>query len=287
VRATGSGMGCPDWPKCFGLWIPPTQLNELPTNYARIYGEKLKGEVVFNPYKTWIEYLNRLAGVLVGLFSFICTLLAFRFYFRSHRPIFYACFAALILIILEGWLGSKVVSSELNPYLITLHMLLAVVIMGLLLFAVLETFKMEGRLDFMVFSRENSFLVLIIILMCLAQVVFGTQIREGIDLAEQTMVSKLRLDWVNSQRGKVWFHGGFSFIIFISMVFLSIKSKSYASLVKKSANFTLLLTGISIVSGAILGFMGLPAVLQPVHLVLSVCILSGLFVLYYFYLDHK
>jgi heme a synthase len=66
VRSTGSGMGCPDWPKCFGRMIPPTQASELPFNYQEIYKEKLHGQVEFNPTKTWIEYLNRLLGALTG-----------------------------------------------------------------------------------------------------------------------------------------------------------------------------------------------------------------------------
>ena len=70
VRGTGSGMGCPDWPKCFGRWVPPTEISQLPANYQEIYGAKLKGEIEFNPVKTWIEYVNRLVGVLSGFFVF-------------------------------------------------------------------------------------------------------------------------------------------------------------------------------------------------------------------------
>ena len=78
VRSTGSGMGCPDWPKCFGRYIPPTQASELPFNYQEIYKEKLHGQVEFNPTKTWIEYLNRLLGALTGVFVVITTFLAYK-----------------------------------------------------------------------------------------------------------------------------------------------------------------------------------------------------------------
>src|SRR4028119_1014324 len=99
VRSTGSGMGCPDWPKCFGTWVPPTAVSQLPPNYKEIYTEQRVAknqriaktldqlgfeevaaqifahptqyvETDFNATKTWIEYLNRLLGALIGVFIF-------------------------------------------------------------------------------------------------------------------------------------------------------------------------------------------------------------------------
>src|ERR1700744_5135583 len=91
VRSTGSGMGCPDWPKCFGRYIPPTNSSELPKDYKSKYvaGNIAKNQRCartldvfgysdlakriredksilvpeeFNAAKTWPEYVNRLLG---------------------------------------------------------------------------------------------------------------------------------------------------------------------------------------------------------------------------------
>jgi len=65
VRTTQSGMGCPDWPKCFGRWIPPTNASELPPDFEK-YLRKQDIDHTFNVYHTWIEYFNRLLGALLG-----------------------------------------------------------------------------------------------------------------------------------------------------------------------------------------------------------------------------
>uniref|UniRef100_UPI0023544FC4 COX15/CtaA family protein n=1 Tax=Maribacter polysiphoniae TaxID=429344 RepID=UPI0023544FC4 len=105
VRMTGSGMGCPDWPKCFGLLIPPTEESQLQWKPGQSYH---KGQVIilneslqvakvdftsgnelklnhwepytkhdyaeFNPWHTWIEFVNRLFGALAGLGTLVLAL---------------------------------------------------------------------------------------------------------------------------------------------------------------------------------------------------------------------
>ena len=84
VRASGSGMGCPDWPTCFGQWVPPTSEAQLPANYQEIYAARGYAETRFNVVKTWTEYLNRLLGVSIGFMILATALFSWRT--RAHDP---------------------------------------------------------------------------------------------------------------------------------------------------------------------------------------------------------
>jgi cytochrome c oxidase assembly protein subunit 15 len=130
VRASGAGMGCPDWPTCFGSWVPPTSEAQLPENYQEIYAELGYADTRFNVVKTWTEYANRLVGVSIGFMIFLTAL--FSWACREHdTSIFKASVAAFLMVGFQGWLGAKVVGSNLQPGMITLHMLMALAIVEL------------------------------------------------------------------------------------------------------------------------------------------------------------
>ena len=117
VRATGAGMGCPDWPTCFGRWIPPTSEQQLPADYQVIYAERGYADTRFNVKKTWIEYINRLLGVSIGIFIFL-TMLASRHFRRIDPVVTGVSVLAFLAVAFQGWLGSRVVASNLQLSLI-------------------------------------------------------------------------------------------------------------------------------------------------------------------------
>ncbi len=135
VRASGAGLGCPDWPKCFGMWIPPTSASELPVGFDLAQ---------FNVFKTWTEYINRLIGVIIGMLIMATFVLSFRY--REKEPaVFYSSGAAFVMVLIQGWLGGQVVMTGLDEWLITLHMLLAMLIMMTLIYAVYKASANELR----------------------------------------------------------------------------------------------------------------------------------------------
>ena len=134
VRASGAGMGCPDWPKCFGQLIPPTAEAQLPADYHQIYAQRGYADTRFNPAKTWTEYVNRLVGATTGLL--VVFTLARAWPLRRSDPAVFATSAAILLVIgFQGWLGSVVVASNLKPVMITAHMAMALVLVFLLILA--------------------------------------------------------------------------------------------------------------------------------------------------------
>lgn len=285
VRATGSGMGCPDWPKCFGTWIPPTDISQLPSNYKEIYGAKLKGEVEFNAIKTWIEYINRLVGVAIGFLvfgTFVSSLISFR---KKDKTIVFLSLLATILVAFEGWLGSKVVSSELHPVMITLHMILSVIIVFILLYAVARSYNYVIEVEDIADKSSLSFLVSAAIFLTIGQVLLGTQVREVVDQVASVMGDALRTEWVANLGGKFQMHAFFSIVIVIInlLIYYRInKSISEKGLLSKFSNWLLITIGIELISGLSLAYLGFPRLMQPIHLTLGTLAIGLQFVIFLF-----
>lgn len=280
VRSTGSGMGCPDWPKCFGTWIPPTDVKELPSDYKAIYGKKLKGEVVFNVYKTWTEYVNRLLGVLTGFLIFGTLLLSISF-LKTNKPIFWWSFSAFLLVGFQGWLGSKVVSTELSPVMVTLHMLLAIVIVFILLYVFARSYVEIIKVETITNRHKLNTWLLVSMGLMLVQVLIGTQVREAIDVVIQRVGENGRNTWIEQLGLSFYIHRSFSIAVLASQLYVFIllrKNSNKQGVVYRFTSLLVILIGIEVLSGVLMAYFGIPPFIQPVHLTLAILMLGIQFV---------
>lgn len=272
VRSTGAGMGCPDWPRCFGRWIPPTEVSQLPANYDQIFGEKLKGEVVFNAAKTWTEYANRLVGVVAGLLVAAMTVTAFSFR-KKDRYIPVLAVLSLLLMAFQGWLGAQVVAFELKPVVVTIHMVVAIVILFLLIAVLVRS---SARPVAGTAGRQSG--LLWVLALTFVQVMLGTQLREVIDMVIVQMGYAARPRWVEAARnqGVVFeLHRIFSVVVAIAALWWVWSARRQADRrFRQLAYVAFLAIGVEIASGMGLAYAGMPAALQPLHLTLALLLLG-------------
>lgn len=277
VRASGAGMGCPDWPTCFGQWIPPTSEAQLPANYQEIYAKLGYADTRFNPLKTWTEYTNRLIGVTIGFLIFLTAVFSWKC--REHDPwIFRASLAAFLMVGFQGWLGSRVVASNLQPGMITLHMLMALAIVGALLFALAQSRRgiMAAQpVDQMDPRFEKSLYVVIVL--ALLQISMGTQVREMTDLISRAQGEQLRAEWIEYMPWFFYVHRSFSAVVLFSnlwLLHLVSRSLGWQHSLTRFTAVMIAVTGLAVLSGATLGHLGMPALAQPTHL-LAASLLFG------------
>lgn len=317
VRASGSGMGCPDWPKCFGQWVPPTNITQLPADYKQVYlaqrvrkNQKLArtlaslgfrevaGEIFahptqyveteFNATKTWIEYVNRLVGALIGIFVFITAVVALP-YWRRDRMVFWLAVGGWLLTGVQGWLGSLVVSTNLLPIMVTIHMGLALLIVAMLLYAadrarqehaqspivgaewLEQTQRTTGN------TQGLQTLLWLLLLATFVQIILGTQVREQIDHISAAADYAGRAKWV-SQLGSVFkVHRSFSILIALLNGYAALRLWSLAGRVRQLAASIVGLVTLEITAGVVLAYFSLPAVVQPIHLTLATMLFGAQF----------
>ena len=297
VRTTGSGMGCPDWPKCFGTWVPPTSVDQLPSNYKTTFSEyrekknqkfarflngigldetakellnnkSILEEADFNASKTWIEYINRLLGVIVG---FLILALAVRsIALRKARPkVFYFSIATLVAVLIQGWFGSIVVSTNLTTWTITVHMFLALLIVALLVY--LYHISDPGA-PLISIDLSTRWILFACMAAVLVQIFWGTQVRQAIDRIASTSIA--RDSWISKLGLEFIIHRSFSWVVLALHVILVVK------MVKTSAEKALPLALIVLILGTLLSGTGMayfsvPYLLQPVHLLLGTMIFGA------------
>jgi len=322
VRATGSGMGCPDWPKCFGQWVPPTELSQLPANYKQVYtaqrvakNQKLArtlaslgfrqvaGEIFahptqyietdFNATKTWIEYVNRLLGALIGVFVFVTALVAIP-YLKRDQPIFWLAVASVLLTGFQGWLGSLVVSTNLLPIMVTIHMGLALLIVALLLYAAHRArwYKAEAELDKQVAMETLGgdtdeeltvttglrWLLALAIGLTFVQIILGTQVREQIDQIAAAADYTQRATWVEKLGSVFETHRTVSVIVVLINTYVGYQLWQLAVPVLRRLVLAIwVLIGLEIVAGITLASWALPAFVQPIHLTLATLLFGAQF----------
>lgn len=283
VRSTGSGLGCPDWPRCFGRLIPPTHVSQLPPDYKTRYAEDgLSPEkVVFDPVLTWIEYLNRLLGALTGVFILATVVLAW----RAHGgAVFGLSLAGLLLTLVQGWLGAKVVSTALMPTMITLHNLLAQLIVYVLL--AVYFLSRKARQEAVLSSQERN-LALLALLFTVGQFYLGLGVRQWVDTLGQAGAAKdaIMAELLRGDRtALLLLHRSFSWVLAALVGW-----QAWRYLKPRTGQFdegialqqaALGCVGGNIVIGIALQSFDLPAYAQPLHLLLGSLMLGVFFSLW-------
>jgi len=303
VRATGSGMGCPDWPKCFGKLVPPTSVEQLPENYLEQYvaKRKVKNERIanfmaaigfpevhdqivaeaavykgeeFNAVKTWIEYINRLAGALIGLFVALAFVFSFRIG-KQYPGVVAASGLALLLTFIQAFLGSIVVSTNLIPATITMHMLFSLLMVGALVYCIVKVraHQFAGAFN----HRAITNVVWFNLVFGLIQIVLGTQVREDVDVLKANPVETYTLiERLLVMSHNLELHRLLSFGVVISTIVLYIKFSAIQShsIVKFAVKLTVWIVVMSMFTGILLYSFNIPAFAQPIHLTLGT-LLSG------------
>ena len=310
VRMTGSGMGCPDWPKCFGYLIPPTSEDQITWKENTVFEEgmiiiknkelfvakqdlktsesfyvenwetyKKHDYAKFNKYHTWTEYINRLVSVVAG-FVFLFLIAGASRFGKENKTIPILAFVAFFLMLFEAWLGKTVVDTNLTPEIITIHMVIGLVIIALLL-----------KLKFIISPKNKTYkynslfnkLLIVSVIFSLIQIAMGTQVRQFIDEQVKQFGFENKNYSLLNPSFKFYFHRSFTIAIVLvnlGLFYLNqIKDLGY-----KLVNWIVFLIFLEAITGILMYYAEFPIGTQAIHL-LSGAVLFGL--QFYLWLQSK
>ncbi len=259
VRMTQSGMGCPDWPTCFGRWVPPVNASQLPADFEK-YLKQQDIDHTFNVYHTWIEYINRLLGALLGILILVHAVWSYRLFIRTRKSIVALSVGMVLMVGFQGWLGKTVVDANLAVVKITAHMIVALLLAAI---PVIILAKMQGIGSTV--ARKLRVMTVVTIALLLLQIILGTEVREQIDEISKRLDYTDRDQWIAQLDHLFIVHRSFSWLVFIACCYLFWQSRKYPG-IAKAGRLVMVLVIVALGAGLIMNFFAVPAIAQPVHL---------------------
>ncbi len=258
VRVSGSGLGCPDWPKCFGRWVPPTSIEQIPAHID---------STAFNIVLAWIEYGNRTLGVIVGISILLMSVIAL-IYFRKNNKILFSSLLSLFLVISNGGLGAIVVSSILNPFIVSLHMILALFLVSVLSYTTIESYKIIDTNKFtnMYLSKKISTSLILLWIFIVIEILLGTGIRTNIELIAIDNPLFTKGELLSSLNSYKYLHSilGFS-LLFLSIYLCYLFRDDFLGLSKQLVLFIFGMIMFQIFLGELMIFFELPQLTRLFH----------------------
>ena len=276
VRVAGAGLGCPDWPRCWGCWWPPRSIDDVDPAYLKARGLKRED---FNPVKMWIEYANRMVGVTIGLLV-LATFARSIPYRRTQPVVFYGALLSLALVIFSGWLGGQVVRSGLKPGMITLHMVAAMALLIALLYTIFKA--ATPTLAALPDGRRLTRIAGAVCAIVCVQMVLGTQVREAIDPYIKDAGGVSRSAWIENVGVIDHVHRSFTWLVLAAAIYLvrALRKHRVRGLLYRLGVATLALLVAQAVIGIVLAYTGLPKAGQVLHLFVAALLLCTSYGLY-------
>ncbi len=221
----------------------------------------------------WTEYLNRLLGVAVGFLIFATAISAWRHY--RHRPsILWPTIAAFLLVGFEGWLGGRVVAHELAAWIVTAHLIVAIIIVQLLLYVTFVAGEAgETGETSETGATGATGAISGLILLTLVQAGFGTQVRGHVDAALDAGVAR---DAALATVGQLdYLHRDLAFAVLIGAALLTVWLLSRRS---RLSRWSLVVLGLAIVQvalGLVMAYLSLVPAAQVLHLTIASLMLGA------------
>lgn len=125
VKANGAGLSCPDWPACYGEWVPPFPSMESEGSTPGIQGPDADHAEAYTQAQVLYEWTHRLVASVVGLVVLAFAIVAVRGKELSH-PTRQLPAMAFVLVLFQAALGAITVQTGNPAWATTLHLLTAV-----------------------------------------------------------------------------------------------------------------------------------------------------------------